>query len=91
MSDIDIHHSHSLPPAKARKAVEEFAAKLGDRFGVTHRWDGDTLHFERSGLDGRITLEPKQVHVTATLGFFLSALKSPIEGEIRRVLGERFT
>lgn len=90
MSGIDIRHSHSLPPAKARKAVEDVAAKLGDKFGIEHRWDGDTLHFERSGVDGRIALAPKQVHVTASLGFLLSALKGPIESEIRRVLDERF-
>lgn len=91
MSDIDIHHAHSLPPAKARKAVEEVAVKLGEKFGVAHHWEGDTLHFERSGVDGRIALSPKQLHVTATLGFLLSALKGTIEGEIRRVLDERFS
>lgn len=90
MSGIDIRHSHSLPPAKARKAVEQVAEKLGEKFGVEHHWDGDTLHFERSGVDGRIALAPKQLHVTATLGFLLSALKGPIENEIRRVLDERF-
>lgn len=90
MSAIDIHHSHSLPPAKARKAVEEVAVKLGEKFGIEHHWEGDILHFERSGVDGRIVLAPKQLHVTASLGFLLSALKGPIEGEIRRVLDERF-
>lgn len=90
MSGIDIRHSHSLPPAKARKAVEQVAEKLGEKFGIEHRWDGDTLHFERSGVDGHIALGPKQLHVTATLGFLLSALKGPIESEIRRVLDERF-
>lgn len=91
MPDIDIHHAHSLPPAKARKAVEDVAVKLGEKFGIAHHWDGDTLHFERSGVDGHIALEPRQLHVTATLGFLLSALKGPIEGEIRRVLDERFS
>ena len=90
MPSIDIHHSHSLAHAKARKAVEEVAGKLADRFGVTCEWDGDTLNFTRSGVDGKIDLQPKQLHVTAQLGFLLSALKGPIEAEIRRVLDERF-
>ena len=90
MSGIDIRHAHSLPIDQARQAVEQVAQKLSERFDVTCDWQGDTLHFSRSGVDGRIALEPRQLHVTATLGFLLSALKGPIEAEIRRVLAERF-
>lgn len=91
MSGIDIRHSHTLPPARARKAVEEVAIRLGEKFGLDYRWEGDTLHFVRSGVDGRIALTPKQLRVTAKLGFLLSALQGPIEAEIRRVLEERFS
>lgn len=91
MSNIDIRHTHSLPPAKARKAVEEVASKLSERFGVDTHWDGDLMHFKRSGVDGHIALAPHQLHVSAQLGFLLGAMKGPIEAEIRRVLDERFT
>lgn len=90
MPAIDIRHAHSMPPAKARKAVDEVARKLAERFDVEYGWDGDALNFTRSGVDGRIALAPNQLHVTAQLGFLLSALKGPIEAEIRRVLAERF-
>ena len=90
MSRIDIHHPHSLTPAKARKAVQEVADKLGHRFAMQSRWEGDVLHFTRSGVDGHIVLAPNELHVTAQLGFLLSAMKGPIEQEIRRVLSERF-
>lgn len=90
MPGIDIHHAHSLPPAKARKAVEEVAIKLGEKFGLDYRWEGDTLHFVRSGVDGRIAMAPRQLQVTAKLGFLLSALQGPIEAEIRRVLKQTF-
>lgn len=88
---IDIRHAHSLPPAKARKAVEEIAKKLAERFDVDYSWDGDALLFNRSGVDGRIALMPKELHVTAKLGFLVSAFKGSIESEIRRVLDERFS
>ena len=91
MSGIDIRHTHSLPHAKARKAVEEVAKKLAERFDVEYGWEGDDLHFSRSGVDGRIALKPKELHVTAKLCFLVSAFKGPIEHEIRRVLDERFT
>ncbi len=90
MPNIDIRHPHSLTPSKARKAVEQVAEKLAERFGIEYEWDDDTLNFNRSGVDGKISLEPKQLHVSAQLGFLLSALKGPIESEIRRVLEERF-
>lgn len=90
MASIDIHHPHSLSADKARKAVEQVAKKLAERFDVECEWVGDTLNFARSGVDGRIALEPKQLHVTASLGFLLSAMKGPIEAEIRRVLSEKF-
>ena len=91
MPSIDIHHTHSLPHAKARKAVQEVAEKLAERFGVEYDWDGDTLNFARGGVDGRIDLAPKSLRVTANLGFLMSAFKGPIESEIRRVLDERFS
>lgn len=90
MAGIDIRHAHSLPMGKARKAVEQVARKLAERFGVEYEWDGDTLNFARSGVDGKIALKPEQLRVTASLGFLLSALKGPIEAEIRRVLDEKF-
>ena len=91
MSHIDIRHAHNLPHEQARRAVEEVARKLGERFGAESRWEGDTLHFRRSGVDGHIALAPRQLHVYAKLGFLLSAMKAPIETEIRRVLDERFS
>jgi len=91
MASIDILHDHSKSPAQARKAVEDVARKLSERFDMDYAWVGDTLKFNRSGVDGRIALLPKQLHVTADLGFLLSAMKGPIESEIRRVLDEKFS
>ena len=91
MPGIDIRHPHSMPLPKARKAVEDVAKKLAQRFDIEYAWEGDTLSFTRSGVDGRIALAAKHLHVTAQLGFLLSALKGPIESEIRRVLEDRFS
>ncbi|MDR6990740.1 polyhydroxyalkanoic acid system family protein [Luteimonas sp. 3794] len=90
MAGIDITHPHSLPPAEARTAVEAAAQKLSERFDMKYGWDGDTLNFSRSGVNGAIALLPESLHVTAKLGFLLSAMQGPIEAEIRRVLAEKF-
>lgn len=91
MSNIDIRHAHSLPPEQARQAVQDVADKLSERFGMVYDWSGNTLNFNRSGVDGHIEVEPGELHVTAKLGFLLGTMKGPIEAEIRRVLDERFT
>ncbi|NLW96876.1 polyhydroxyalkanoic acid system family protein [Luteimonas wenzhouensis] len=90
MAGIDIRHDHDLSMEQARQAVQQVADSLAQRFGVDCDWQGDTLRFNRPGVDGRIALAPRQVHVTASLGFVLSAMRGPIEAEIRRVLAERF-
>lgn len=91
MASIDIEHAHSLAPTKARQAVQDVAEKLASKFGVDYRWEGDVMHFTRSGIDGHIELVPQALHVRAQLGFLFGAMKGPIESEIRRVLQERFS
>lgn len=90
MSSIDIRHTHSMTYPEVRESVQRMAETLAERFGVAWAWNGDSLLFERSGVDGRIDVAPNMLHVTAKLGFLLSAMKGPIEQEIRRVLDERF-
>ncbi|MBN8716496.1 MAG: polyhydroxyalkanoic acid system family protein [Xanthomonadales bacterium] len=90
MSRIDIRHAHALSKAQARKAVEEVARKLQERFEVDCAWQGDALHFSRSGVDGQIDVQDKALHVHAKLGFLAAMFKEPIEAEIRRVLKEKF-
>ena len=90
MPSIDIKHAHSKTPKQARKALEDVAKKLAERFDMEYVWDGDTLNFMRSGVDGKIKLSPNALHVTAQLGFMLSFLKDSIESEIQRVLREKF-
>ena len=89
MSGIDIRHAHQVPLAQAREAVEQAIMTLGRRYGLDYRWEGDTLHFVRPGVDGRIALAPGEVHVTAQLGLLLSAMKGTIESELVRLLAER--
>ena len=90
MSRIDIRHPHSLSKAKARKAIEDVARKLAEKFDMDYGWEGDTLNFSRSGVDGHIALGPDDLHVHAKLGFLTAMFKEPIETEIKRVLKDKF-
>jgi len=90
MAMIDIQHAHTLPADAARKAVEDVAVRLGRKYGIDYRWEGDALHFVRPGVDGHIAVLPGQLRVTAKLGLVMSAMKGTIEDQLRRFLDEEF-
>jgi putative polyhydroxyalkanoate system protein len=89
MSKIAISQPHALPVEAARKAVEDMAAKLTEKFSLESSWVGDALTFSGSGVKGLIELLPGQVQVTAELGFPVSMMKGMVESEIQRVLKEK--
>ncbi len=86
MSHIAIERSHLLTPDQARQAAETLAEQLADRFEISYHWEGDSLHFERSGVAGHIDLEPGTVHINARLGFLLAPFKYQLEQEIHQAL-----
>ena len=90
MSKIDIRRKHGQSQKAAKAAVDKTAAAIAKKFGLQSSWDGDTLHFERSGVKGKIAVSKTEVHVTAELGFLVGALKPMIETEIERQLDENF-
>ena len=90
MPSIDVCKAHSKPMPQARQAVQRVADHIAERFAVACSWEGDILHFERTGVSGRIELSQQDVRVVAQLGFLMGALKGPIEAEVHRYLGEEF-
>jgi putative polyhydroxyalkanoate system protein len=88
MSRIDIRRPHQRSRQEVHEAVDKLACSLGGQFGVCHRWDGDTLAFERSGVRGRIAVTDHDVHITAELGLLMGAVKPIIEREIERYLDQ---
>ena len=90
MPSIDITRAHSRPLAEAKQLVQRVADHIASKFDVACAWDGNTLNFKRSGVDGQIRVSAKQVHVTAELGFLLMAIRGSVEREIHRYLDEEF-
>lgn len=87
---IDIKRQHALGIEKARTVIGHIAESLEQKFGVVPSWQGDTLHFARSGVDGFIAVSGADVHVSARLGMLLAPLKSTVEAEILRKLDKYF-
>lgn len=90
MASILISRKHKKTMSEARAAVDRVAKGIAQKFSVSHEWDGDTLHFSRPGVDGRIVLGKGTVKVEATLGFLLTVIKSSVEDEIERHLEKEF-
>ena len=67
------------------------ADKLAQEYDLACAWDGDVLRFERSGVDGSLTLEKEQAQLQIKLGFMLSAFASTIEGKIAEKMRKVFT
>jgi putative polyhydroxyalkanoate system protein len=82
MADIHIVQAHSLTPEKARAAAQKVADKLAREFELACTWDGDVLRFERSGVEGSLTLEQRQAQMRIKLGFLFGAFAEAIEGKV---------
>jgi putative polyhydroxyalkanoate system protein len=93
MADISIVHEHSLNPDMARAAAQKVADKVAAEYGMACRWEGEVLRFERSGVQGSLTLEARQAALRIELGFLMSAFAATIEAKVaesmRRVFGGR--
>jgi len=90
MSTIDICALHSMPREEAQQAADQLAGDLAAKFAIDYGWDEDTIHFERPGVAGHITIDEEKIHIQAQLGFLLMILKGRIEQEIENYLETHF-
>ncbi|MGD8207049.1 MAG: polyhydroxyalkanoic acid system family protein [Thiohalocapsa sp.] len=82
MSKIHVTRSHNLGLARARDEVEQIAQRVQEEIGAHYAWEGDTLHFSRSGVDGHITVTEDSLDLRIKLGLLLAAMKGHIEERI---------
>ena len=90
MSHIKLRRTHNLPHDKARHAAEKMAKRLKKEFDLDYEWEGDVLIFERSGVNGELTVAAKHVEMEVKLGFLLGMMKPTIEKHIHDNLDEIF-
>jgi putative polyhydroxyalkanoate system protein len=88
MSHIHVARPHHLGLDAARAEVERIAARVRDEYGADYHWDGDVLHFKRSGISGRIAVADDSMDLTIKLGILLTAMKGQIEDRLTRKIDE---
>lgn len=90
MSDIHIRRSHGLTLKKARAAAERIARELEGEYHLDWEWEGNTLHFERTGVTGYLAVSRHEVEVVVRLGFLLMGLRRRIDQEIHAFCDAEF-
>ena len=90
MADIHIQRTHGMPLKKARDAANDFAQRLNEKFELESEWQGDTLHFKRSGVTGTLALTKSDITIDVKLGFLLSAFAGSMQGHINTNLDQLF-
>jgi len=90
MPTISVHREHALGLAKAKGLAQSIARRLKDDYGGSFAWQGDVLHFERTGASGSVAVTKDDFRVRVDLGLLLSPLRSRIEREIVKFCDEHF-
>jgi putative polyhydroxyalkanoate system protein len=86
MSEISLVRRHSLPIAEARARVQKAADALAAEHGLSSEWQGNTLHFGRTGVHGFVEVSSAEVRLKATLGFLLRPFRATFLSHIERNL-----
>jgi len=90
MSDINIVKPHSVPIAKARTLVQKEVDALPSEYDLSSEWQGNTLHFRRSGLDGQMHVTDKEIRLHVTLGFLLRPFRGKLIDHVERSFEKLF-
>ena len=86
MSEIKYKREHHLAIKDAKKVAQKAADDLGKEYDLVSEWEGDTLHFHRSGVDGHMHVTAHYIDLNVKLGFLLRPFKSAFEHHIERNL-----
>lgn len=92
MSHIHIRRSHHSTLAEAKKMADKVAAKLARDYDLKSSWEGNTLHFTRSGVNGSLAVGAREFAIDVKLGLLMAAFKTPIqqaiETNLEKLIGE---
>jgi putative polyhydroxyalkanoate system protein len=86
MSEIKYKREHHLSIREAKKIAQKAADDLGKEYDLQSEWEGDTLHFHRSGVDGHMHVTAHYIDLNVKLGFLLRPFRSAFEHHIERNL-----
>jgi putative polyhydroxyalkanoate system protein len=74
--------------AQAKRIAQKTADDLSSEYDLESAWDGDTLRFTRSGVNGTMAVTGSEIRLDVKLGMLLSAFRAKIEQHIEHRLDE---
>jgi len=83
VATIKFSSPHAIGKDRAKEAVMTVVEDIDGKLDVEYEWDGDTVTFERPGIEGFINVRPEEVEVEIRLGLIYRPFKSKIESRIR--------
>lgn len=92
MSEFRLSKTHTM----SREALRETARALADRLEAQHgmqaHWQGeDNVAIKGSGLDGRLSIDDRQIEVNVKLSFLASPFQGKLRAEIQRYLDDNIS
>lgn len=90
MANIRVTQAHSMSLDEARAAAQEVTDKLAAKFDFKSSWQGNTLNFKRSGVDGSLAVTTKEATIDIKLGFMLGMMSGRIEEEAKMMMHDVF-
>ena len=88
MSDVQFQQAHNLGLPKARELAQRWADGAAAKMGLTCKHqegaEQDVISFERSGVNGTMTVTANSFDVNIKLGLMMKAFKPMIEAEITK-------
>ena len=90
MARIHITRPHQSDRETARAAAEHAAERMAEHYDIEYHWDGDHIHFHRTGVEGVMRIEADRIEIEAQLGFLVAMFRHSIEEEIEAQLNEFF-
>ncbi len=86
MADVEISREHHMTLAQAKKVAQKVADDMAAEYGLKSEWEGDTLNFSRSGVNGVLKVDATHMEVQVSLGF----LFKPFAGKFREHMTANF-
>lgn len=82
MNRLLFERDHGLGLGKARAVAQRLADEMADQYDVQSHWEGDSLHFNSSGVRGVLAVGESRISLDAKLGFLMASFKPRIEARL---------
>jgi putative polyhydroxyalkanoate system protein len=86
MAKFSVNKTFTMSKEEVREAAEQLAEQLKADHGLKYYWQGDSVKFSRSGIDGVLKIEADAIRLDVKLGLLASAFERPLKKAMNEYL-----